>query len=705
MKKSIFGLVVSCFMISSIVSLGQNRTCSNSSQQSQPTACPGFKTYTQGAWGANPCGGNAASFLQSNFAAVFPTGVTIGCTNKLKFTTSNAIRNFLPSGGSPSALPNGTWINPNNYNNVFAGQLLALTLNVKFDEYFSNFAPAQGNLKDLIIATGPFAGMTVQQLLDNANQKIGGCAAFNRTFSEYNSAITTVNQTYDNGVTTGGFLSCPPPPALPLTASLTVSGVNCFGGTNGTISVSVSGGTQPYSFTYGNAAPTASSTKSGLSAGTYAVVVTDASNQSVTLSAVINENPPLSVQATSTDNSCNAANGPADGSAQLAVVGGLSPYTVQWSNGGVGESQSSLTAGTYSYQVTDAAGCSNSGQVVISQPQGLSVSISTIEIIRCSNECTGELVAAVSGGSGNYSFLWSDGQSSSHATNLCPGVYGLTVTDGNACVKTVQSDLIENPNPIIVNPVIYNPNLCYYDCNAEITLDVTGGEAPYSVQWDNQGSGLTQTNLCGGSYSATITDTRGCAYIIANLDVVNPPMIEVLNLEIGSVNGCVENACNASATVELVGGYPPYQIQWNVNGEQSNSVSNLCIFTELAIDVTDQMNCVAHFDLGIVDCNPLPGEANPFLHRNMTQVFEPTLSVYPNPIIDGMASLTYETNLEEMIWISVYSTTGDLIFSNQQVVTAGVNYFNLDFSKIANQTCLVTLMHGNEILKKMVIVE
>lgn len=692
-------------MITIIVSLGQNRSCSNSPQQPQPTACPGYKTYTQGAWGANPCGGNAASYLQSNFAAVFPTGVSIGCTNKLKFTTSNAIRNFLPSGGTPSALPAGTWINPNNYNNVFAGQLLALTLNVKFDEYFSNFASPTGNLKDLIIATGPFAGMTVQQLLDNANQKIGGCAAFNRTFSEYNAAITSVNQTYDNGVTTGGFLSCPSSPVLPLTASLSVSGVSCFGESNGAISVAVSGGTQPYSFTFGNATPSALSTKSGLAAGTYPVVVTDASNQVVNLSAVIGQNPALNVQLTYTDNSCNAANGPANGSAQLSVSGGLSPYSVQWSNGGTGLSQSALAAGSYTYQLTDAAGCTNYGQVSISQPQALSVSVTTSEIIRCSNECTGELVSVVSGGTGNYSFLWSDGQTSSHAIHLCAGDYYLTVSDENGCTKTVQSDLLDNPNPIIVNPVISNPNLCSYDCNAQITLEVSGGEAPYFVQWDNQGNGLVQTNLCGGSYSANITDSRGCVFYVPSIDIVNPPIIEVTSLDIGAVTGCSANTCDASATVEFTGGFPPYQLQWNVNGEQSNTVNNLCMYTELAIDVTDQMNCVAHFDLGVVDCNALPGEANPFSHRNLVESLEPNLALFPNPVVDGLATLTYETNIEEVVWVSLYSTTGDLIYSHQQAVTSGVNYFNLDFSKLANQTCLVTLMHGNELMKKLVVVE
>jgi SprB repeat/Secretion system C-terminal sorting domain len=702
MKKSIFGLVVSCLLIISFNGFGQNRSCSNSSQ---PTSCPGFRTYTQGAWGANPCGNNAATFLQSNFAAVFPTGVTLGCTNKLRFTSANAIRNFLPSGGTPSALPNGTLLNPNNYNNVLAGQLLALTLNVKFDDYFANFAPASGKLKDLIIASGPFVGMTVQQLVDNANQKIGGCTAFNKTFSEYNAAITSVNQTYDNGYVSGGFLSCPSSSVTPLSATLTSTGVSCFGGSNGTITVSASGGTQPYSYVFGNSAATTSSSKTGLSAGTYSVVVTDAANQVFNLTAVINQNPVLAAQSTYTDNSCNSANGSSNGSAQVTISGGVAPYSVQWSNGATGTSLSGLASGSYTYNVMDAAGCSASGQVSITEPTAISATISTSEIIRCSNECTGELITNVTGGTGNYTYLWSDGQTSSHAINLCAGIYDLTITDENECVLTLQSDLLENPNPIIVNPVVNNPNLCFYDCNAQITLDVTGGEAPYMVQWDNQGEGTIQNNLCVGSYSADITDSRGCVFHVSPIDVVNPPMIEISLLDIGSVSGCNTTVCDASATVELTGGFPPYQIQWNVDNQQSNTITGLCMFTELAIDVVDQMNCIAHFDLGIVDCNPLPGEANPFLHRNAILQVEPTMEFYPNPVHGGNATLTYQTDHSETIWVNVYSSTGQLISSNQQIATDGMNAFNLDFSHVASQTCLVTLIHGNEIMKKLIIVE
>jgi hypothetical protein len=102
-------------------------------------------------------------------------------------------------------------------------------------------------LKNLVIASGPFVGMTVQQLIDNANQKIGGCAAFNATFSQYNSALTSVNTTYDNGVVSGGFLACPLVAAVSATSNVT-----CFGGNNGSITMTASNGVAPYSYNFGS---------------------------------------------------------------------------------------------------------------------------------------------------------------------------------------------------------------------------------------------------------------------------------------------------------------------------------------------------------------------------------------------------------------------------------------------------------------------
>ena len=124
------------------------------------STCPALKTYTQGGWGAAPSGNNVGTFLDQNFAANFPapTYLTIGCTNKLQLTSAAAVRAFLPNGTTPYVLPAGTKVNPTktNYANVLAGQLVALALNLRFDNNIASFAPATVNLKDQIIATRPF---------------------------------------------------------------------------------------------------------------------------------------------------------------------------------------------------------------------------------------------------------------------------------------------------------------------------------------------------------------------------------------------------------------------------------------------------------------------------------------------------------------------------------------------------------------------
>lgn len=97
-----------------------------------PSACPGHRTYTQGGWGGNPRGNNPAAFLRDHFEEAFPDGLEIGCINTLSLSSATAVRNFLPQGATASALPAGELADPTryDYDNVLAGQLVALTLNV-----------------------------------------------------------------------------------------------------------------------------------------------------------------------------------------------------------------------------------------------------------------------------------------------------------------------------------------------------------------------------------------------------------------------------------------------------------------------------------------------------------------------------------------------------------------------------------------------
>ena len=136
--------------------------------------CGGFRTQTQGGWGAPPHGNNPGKYVHTNFAAAFPNGLTVGCTYKITLTSAQAITDYLPGGGTPAVLT-ASYTNPTKLKNNLASQLVTLTLSVQFDQYDPHFSGSSVTLGSLIIGSGPFKGMTVSALLVEANKVLGGC--------------------------------------------------------------------------------------------------------------------------------------------------------------------------------------------------------------------------------------------------------------------------------------------------------------------------------------------------------------------------------------------------------------------------------------------------------------------------------------------------------------------------------------------------
>ena len=173
--------------------------------------CDGFTTVTQGGWGAKAAGKNWGAYRDANFAAAFPTGLMVGTAlRNLKLSSAKAVDDFLPSGSSPRALEN-SYVNPGQtYQNVFAGQVVALTLSVRFDEWDANFSSNSIKLGDLIVNSGTFAGWTVYQILAEANKVLAGEASM-YSASQLNAIVDAINNNYDNGKVNLGLLSCPCP--------------------------------------------------------------------------------------------------------------------------------------------------------------------------------------------------------------------------------------------------------------------------------------------------------------------------------------------------------------------------------------------------------------------------------------------------------------------------------------------------------------
>ena len=249
-----------------------------------------------------------------------------------------------------------------------------------------------------------------------------------------------------------------PPPALTLTT--TQVDLDCFGDSNGSIDLSVAGGTGGYTYSWTSGGSPVGTTEdlTGLTAGTYDVTVTDANSCTGTISVTLTEPTQIVLSTTSSTSTTGGfninCNGGSDGSINLSAVGGTGAYTYNWTRGGtaVGNTAniSNLIAGVYTVVVRDANNCTATIDVTLTEPPvalsvatSMSTSISGGFNINCNGGSDGTATATPSGGTGAYTYSWSDGQTTATATGLVAGTYTVTVTDENGCTESETVTLTE----------------------------------------------------------------------------------------------------------------------------------------------------------------------------------------------------------------------------------------------------------------------
>ncbi len=270
------------------------------------------------------------------------------------------------------------------------------------------------------------------------------------------------------------------------------------GNGNGSITLSVSGGTEPYTYLWNNGATTSSLTD--IIAGSYKVTVTDASVCSVEYSVFLRENNTLKGTYTITPTSCLDDS---SGSINLTITGGTQPYSYYWSNGETSEDLSNLAAGNYTVTVTDSAGCKITLRISIFKKTFL-VS-SQVEQPKCYGD-TGSISLFPSGGIEPYQYTWASGQTTSSLTNLSAGTYTVTVTDSTGCSRVMVYTIVSPPE---LKATIASTTL---SCTSfALDLSVSGGTAPYTYSWSTGATSQDISSAGSGSYSVTITDARGCS--------------------------------------------------------------------------------------------------------------------------------------------------------------------------------------------------
>ncbi|MBL7828065.1 MAG: hypothetical protein JNJ57_15650, partial [Saprospiraceae bacterium] len=255
-----------------------------------------------------------------------------------------------------------------------------------------------------------------------------------------------------------------------------------------------------------------------------------------------------------------------NGSASVTASGGTAPYSYLWNNGHTGSDISGLAAGNYQATITDANGQTANGSVVVTQPDELIASIVGTNVT-CNGE-NGTLSAQVTGGTGEFSYLWSTQQTDQAISITEPGNYYVTVSDANGC-SDVADYLV--PGVIVIDMAITHVR-CFSDPNSgALNPAVTGGVAPYTYLWGDGNTQPIRQNLPAGTYWLTVTGANGCA-VVEQATITMPPPLQATVISITPSCG---GANNGSATILATGGTPPYTHTWTPGGYTGSTVTGL----------------------------------------------------------------------------------------------------------------------------------
>ena len=274
-------------------------------------------------------------------------------------------------------------------------------------------------------------------------------------------------------------------PAILTSAITAQTNVSCFGGNNGSVTVTASGGTTAYQFSLNGGPNQASGTFSGLIAGSYTVTITDA-NGCIRTQAVTITQPlaPLTLVTSQTNVLCFGAS---TGAINLTPSGGTTPYTYTWSNGATTQDLSGIVAGTYTVVVNDAngttGGCTATTTVTITQPAAALTLSSTQVNVLCNGATTGSIDLTPAGGTAPYAYAWSNGATTQDLTGLAAGTYTVNVTDANglagSCAATATIIITQPAAPLSLTFTRVNV-LCNGGLTGSINLTPAGGTAPYT---------------------------------------------------------------------------------------------------------------------------------------------------------------------------------------------------------------------------------
>ena len=620
-----------------------NVACNGGTGSASLTATGGAGAYTY-SWSS----GATTSVISSALAGAYSATVTdannctsiksVSITQPSALTTSTALTNALCNGGTGSAsitASGGTGAYTYSWSSGATSSVISSAL---AGAYSATVTDANNctSVKGAVI-TQPSALITstavTNALCNGATGSAsltasGGTGAYTYSWSSgattsvissalagaYSATVTDAN----NCTSVKGAIITQPSALITSTA---ITNIAC-NGDSGSATLTASGGTGAYTYSWSSGATT--SVISSALAGAYSATVTDANNCTSTKSAVITQPSALITSTAITNVLCNGGTG----SASITASGGTGAYTYSWSNVATASVISSALAGAYSATVTDASNCTSINGVIITQPSALITSTALTNAL-C-NGGTGSATLTASGGTGAYSYLWSNAATASVVAGLTTGVYTGTVTDANNCqsIKTVS---IIVPSSITVTAAASSASICSGN-GSTLTANASGGTGALTYTWVSGPVNpiFVVTPTTSAIYTVTVTDANACSSSkTVNVVVAYGPTIAVNNgticagqsFSIGATGGAVSYTYSGGSALVS----PLINSSYTVTGTAANgcinttgSVSQVSVNPLPVISISNYTICNG------ASVTFTPGGANSYTYTGGSAVVTPT---------------------------------------------------------------------------------
>jgi gliding motility-associated-like protein len=348
-------------------------------------------------------------------------------------------------------------------------------------------------------------------------------------------------------------------PNFLFSASIAKQDVSCFGGSDGQITVNVTGGYPPYTYVWNPSSIGNVNSTSGLAGGTYSVSVTDAKGCQATASTVINVPTQITASATGNPVSCGGA---CDGSASVTAQGGTPGYSYAWNSLPPQQLSNAtfLCAGNYIVTVTDTKGCTVTANTNVPNTTTVVIATDSINDVKCFGAANGGIYLTSTGGQLPLTFSWSNNATTEDNVNLGPGSYTITVRDNIGC--TAGNTYTISEPPVLTSNIsfAFNPR-CNAGRDGIVNINVLGGVQPYSYLWSAPTSATTQNlnNVGAGTHTVTVSDANLCtATATATLTQPTP-----FNISLSTTGLSCYGATNGSASVTVSGETAPYTYFWS----------------------------------------------------------------------------------------------------------------------------------------------